>query len=74
MNLYMIRRKPHFFVPDAFDFAIVAAENGHDARHTHPARGVLWIDGTWSKAGRDYSFDLWAHPQDVRTRLLGVVM
>ena len=46
MNLYTIRRKPHFFVPDVYDFAIAAAETGKAARHTDPAKGVLRLNET----------------------------
>lgn len=71
MNLYMIRRSPDLYISDAYAYAVVAAESGDDARHTHPDKGVFWKNHRWTKGGRDYGSDLWANPSSIRTRLLG---
>ena len=72
MNLYIIRRRPDRYIVDAFAYAIVAAETGEAARHTHPAKVVVWQDHAWTMAGKDYGFELWAHPLRVHARLLGL--
>ena len=47
MNLYMIRRSPDLFISDAYAYAIVAAETGDAAKHTHPDNGIP-ARSTWS--------------------------
>ncbi len=72
MNLYLIRRTHSRFVDDAFAYAVVAAETGKAARHTHPTRGVVWEGTMWTRLGRDYGFEIWANPKNIRSRLLGI--
>jgi hypothetical protein len=72
MNLYVIRRSPDHFVSDKYAYAIVAAESGDAAKHTHPDKGVVWKNQRWTKGGRDYGSELWADPQKVRPKLLGI--
>jgi hypothetical protein len=72
MNLYLIQRSPNRYVQDTFAHAIVAAETGRDARHIHPTKGVTWRKTMWVKGGRDYGFDIWTNPRNVRSRLIGV--
>jgi hypothetical protein len=71
MNLYLIQRSPNRFVADTFAFAIVAAETGRAARHIHPTKGVIWRNAMWFKGGREYGFDIWTDPKNVRSRLIG---
>jgi hypothetical protein len=72
MNLYLIKRRPDRFVSDAYAYAVVAAETGEAAKCTHPARGVVWSNTRWSKAGRDYGLETWTIPTKVQFRLIGV--
>jgi hypothetical protein len=72
MNLYLIRRISNQFVQDSFAYAVVAAETGKAARHIHPTRGVIWQDTMWIKGGKDYGFDIWTNPKNVRSKLLGI--
>jgi hypothetical protein len=71
MNLYLIKRSPDCFVSDAYAYAVVAAESGQAARHTHPSRGVIWKNLAWRKGGRDFGFATWANPKRIRSRLIG---
>jgi hypothetical protein len=74
MNLYLIQRSPNRYVEDTFAYAVVAAETGKAARHIHPTKGVIWQKTIWVKGGRDYGFDIWANPRNVRSRLIGIAM
>jgi hypothetical protein len=74
LNLYLIKRKADRFIEDTFAYAIVAAETGKAARHIHPTRGVIWRETMWTKGGRDYGFDIWTEPKNVRSRLLGLAV
>jgi hypothetical protein len=79
VNLYLIKRKADRFIEDTFAYAIVAAETGKAARHIHPTKGVtwgktIWGKTTWVKGGRDYGFDIWTDPSNVRSRLIGVAI
>ena len=74
MNLYIIKRFPYHFVPDAFAWAIVAADSVTAARHTHPAQGVVWLKTCWRNKGKEYGFETWGRPQNVRARLIGLAV
>jgi hypothetical protein len=74
MNLYVIRRSPDRFVSDTYTYAIVAAESGDAAKHTHPDKGVVWKNNRRTKGGRDYGFELWTDPKRVPPRLLGTAI
>jgi hypothetical protein len=74
MNLYLIQRSPNRFVVDTFAFAIVAAETGRAARYIHPTKGVVWKDAMWVQGGREYGFDIWTNPSNVRSRLIGTAV
>jgi hypothetical protein len=74
MNLYLIKRSPDCFISDAYAYAVVAAETGAAAKHTHPLRGVVWKNTGWSKGGKDYGFATWADPKNVRSRLIGTAV
>jgi hypothetical protein len=71
VNLYLIKRSPNHFVADTFAYAVVAAESSEAARHIHPTKGVIWRKTMWIKGGREYGFDIWADPRNVRSRLIG---
>lgn len=74
MNLYRIQRSPNRFIEDTFAYAIVAAETGWAARHIHPTKGVSWQKTMWVKGGREYGFDIWTNPSNVRSRLIGTAV
>ena len=74
MNLYLIKRSPDVYVDDAYAYAVVAAESGMAAKHTHPTKGVVWKNRMWIKGGRDFGFDIWTNPKNVRTRLIGTAV
>jgi hypothetical protein len=74
VNLYLIKRSSNQFVADSFAYAVVAAETGKAARHIHPTKGVVWRKTMWIKGGKDYGFDIWTNPKNVRSKLLGTAI
>ena len=71
MNLYLIKRSPDCYVCDTYAYAVVAAKSAGAAKCTHPAKGVVWKNKEWTKGGKEYGFDTWTSPKNIRPRLIG---
>jgi hypothetical protein len=72
MNLYKITRSPRRFKYDTYAFAVVAATSEDQAKHTHPAKEVMWKNRVWTVGGVPCGNDTWASPSRVHAKLLGL--